>query len=389
MRYSMPPPTNRKIRPSLKRRIVFALVGVAAVLVRLLTAPWRAKVSHSRKDDRPVFLYEPYGMGDVLALQPLVVTHLATGRRVILASRPQWSEIIPPHPRFTFVPVSPKYASTDPAEKYQGFIRDVFSVARTLRVHAAGSEGIDVRGDVRSLVILYLAGCGSVHTLPRYYTANDCLVMPFAAHRVPLRRDVSRRLLNGAFAPAGAVLPRSSVNHLLPSGAVMPDSRRVGLIPLTPWEGKRWIPELWRETIHKLKARGFQPVVLCGPKETDDAIQAVGGAITGMEFREADGVRKWVALLTKCGSVISVNTGPMHIADALDKPLVVLEGGSRLPLWAPEGDHAYVLNHQHAAGCAPCHQVGDLKKCHRRCMALTRPDEVMSALNAVLRSPKA
>lgn len=386
MRYSMPPPVNRKIRPSLKRRLMFTLVGIAAVLVRLLTAPWRAKASRSHSDDRVVFLYEPYGMGDVLALQPLVVAHLAAGRRVILAARAPWRELIPPHPRFTFAAASPKYASYSPSEKYKGFVRDVLSLARALRVHAVGSEGIDVRGDVRSLIILYLAGCGSVSTLPRYFTANDCIVMPLAAHRVPLRSDVSRRLLNGAFAPAGAVLPRSSVRHLLPSGAVIPDFRRIGLIPLTPWEGKCWIPELWREVLVKLKARGFHPVVLCGPGESFPALAAVGAEGLNLECREANTVRKWVALLAKCGSVISVNTGPMHLADALDKPLVVLEGSSRLPLWAPEGDRAFVLHHQQAAGCAPCHQVGDIRKCHRRCMALIRPDEVLNALNEVLRN---
>jgi ADP-heptose:LPS heptosyltransferase len=167
----------------------------------------------------------------------------------------------------------------------------------------------------------------------------------------------------------------------MPAGVVVPDPRRVGLVPLTPWAGKRWPPERWREIAQKLKASGRAPVVLCGPGERAAALAAAGCGADDVECREADGVRKWVALLAKCGAVVTVNTGPMHLADALDKPLVVIEGGSRLPLWAPEGERAFVVHHQTAAGCAPCHQVGDVG-CGRRCLALVRVDEVLEALRA-------
>lgn len=382
MQFSTPPPTNRTLLPSAKRRVVFALVGLAAVFLRFITSPVRAVLARSCRD-RPVFLYEPYGMGDVLALQPLVLAHLAAGRRVVLAARAPWKDLIPPHPSFTFVPVSPAYASTDATKKYRGFVRSVLSLARLLYPYAAGADGLDVRGDVRSLVILYLAGCGSVYTLPRYYTANDCLVMPFAARRVEMPRNVSRRLLNGVFAPAGVVLTRSRVNHLLPSPPPVVDDHRIGIIALTPWIGKCWFPELWRETIDRLRADSLCPILLCGPDEKADALAAIGCSVSAIECHEADDVRSWVAELAECGAIITVNTGPMHLADALDKPLVVLEGSSRLPLWAPEGNRAFVVHHQDVAACAPCHQVGDTITCGRRCMRLILPDEVIAALATV------
>ncbi len=383
MQYSVPPDETVSIMPSFKRRVAFAACGLLAILVRIATAHRRAVLARKR-NSKPIFLYEPYGMGDIIALQPLILSYLDSGRKVILATKPTWGEIIPPHPAFTFLPVSPAYTAYDVSKKYRGFFKSAYRLAKSLQEHAAGSEGIDVRGDVRSIIILYLAGCGTVRTLPRYYTANDCRVMPFAAQRVQLLRGVSRRIANAAFAPLGTYLKRPNLAHLLPPAGIIPDFRRIGLVPLTPWEGKRWIPELWRETILRLRSEGFAPVLLCGPEETDAAFAAVGSEDLHLECREAKNVRSWVALLAKCCSIITVNTGPMHIADALDKPLVVLEGSSRLPLWAPEGDRAYVVHHQDVAGCAPCHQVGDSKKCHRRCMALIRPDEVMHALEEVL-----
>lgn len=382
MRFNIPPPDPAtRIVPSFARRAAFALGGLAAVGTRILTAPWRAGLARTRGKNVPVFLYEPYGMGDIVALQPLVMAYLAAGCQVVLAAKPAWGCLIPPHPAFTFIPVSPAYTSYDPAKKYRGFFRDARAMAAALRPQAAGAEGIDVRGDVRSLVILYLAGCGRVRTLPRYFTANDCRVMPFAAHFVPLRRDVSRWRVNAAFAPSGVELQRPTMKHLMPAGVVVPDQRRIGLVPLTPWEGKRWAPERWRELILKLKATGRTPVVLCGPGESADARTAVACKSEEVECREAADVRKWVALLAKCGAVVTVNTGPMHLADALDKPLVVIEGGSRLPLWAPEGDCAVIVHHQTEAGCAPCHQIGNAD-CGRRCLSLVGVDDVLEALRS-------
>ena len=380
--FSSPPDPESRILPSLMRRMAFFALGIAAILVRIATACNRAKKARQQHAP-PVFIFEPFGMGDIIVLQPLVLAWLAAGHQVILAAKPAWAEIVPPHPAFTFIAVSPTYASTDSTHKHHGLFKELRALGRMLKPQSAGSTGIDVRGDVRSLILLYLAGCRTVHTLPRYYTANDCRVPPFAAQRVKLLRDVSRRTVNAAFGPPDIPLTRPTLSHLLPKTGVIPDANRIGLIPLTPWTGKRWIPEYWRETILRLRAEGFTPIVLCGPEEAAAAIEAVNGNDLRLICQEADSVRKWVARIAKCGSVITVNTGPMHIADALNKPIVVLEGPSRLPLWAPEGDRTFVVHHQGEAGCAPCHPVGNLNTCGHRCMRLVRPDEVLAALKDV------
>lgn len=381
-RFSSPPAPKSRILPPLTRRIAFFALGVAAILVRIATAHHRAKLARQRHEP-PIFIYEPFGMGDIIVLQPLVLTWLTAGRHVVLAAKPTWAEIVPPHPAFTFIAVSPTYANSNSTRKHHGLFKELHALSRTLNPHVAGSIGIDVRGDVRSIILLYLAGCRTVRTLPRYYTANDCCVPPFAAQRVKLIRNVSRRIVNTAFGPLDTPLSRPSLSHLLPKTGVIPDANRIGLVPLTPWGGKRWIPENWREIILRLRTEGFNPVLLCGPDETAAAIEAVNGSDLQLECREADSVRSWVAKLAKCGSVITVNTGPMHIADALNKPIVVLEGPSRLPLWAPEGDRTFVVHHQGEAGCAPCHPTGDLDTCGHRCMRLVRPDEVLTALKTV------
>ena len=103
------------------------------------------------------------------------------------------------------------------------------------------------------------------------------------------------------------------------------------------------------------------------------------------EVLEAKTVPDWVRLLSTCGAAVCVNTGPMHVADALDLPLVVVDGASRLPLWAPEGPRSAVVEHQADVPWAPVHPTSSNGPAVQRgVMALVRPDEVLSALERVL-----
>ena len=121
--------------------------------------------------------------------------------------------------------------------------------------------------------------------------------------------------------------------------------------------------------------------------------------VLAMTVRELDGFLDqaffhgaWIpivaAILAACGAVVSVNTGPMHVADAMGLPLVVLDGASRLPLWAPEGPRSVVLQHQDRVPGAPFHPTASNGAAVQRAvMALVAPDEVLAL--PFLSSPRA
>ena len=383
---------DRPILPSRPRRLAFAAIGLAAVAARALTAPRRAFGTNRNRVGALVL--EPFGMGDALLLQPLVRSLLATGRKVAFAGNPAWAPLFPAAERFVFVPSTPAWARPDPAGKYRRPVRDLLHAARTLRPFAKGADCIEPRGDPRAILALYLAGARTVRSLPRYWSATDCRLPPLAARFVPLDRRATRREVSRAFAPPGVPYGRPDVSHLL-RGAPAPDPRAVGLIPLTPWEGKRWPPEHWATLIEGLRARGLSPTLLCGPGETDAALRACnltladaardqGGA--GLPVHEAASCAEWPRLLAACGAVATVNTGPMHVADALDLPLVVLDGASRLPLWAPEGPRSVVLQHQGRVPDAPFHPTASNGPSVRRAvMALVEPEEALAALERVMK----
>ena len=383
-------PRRRRIWPSPARRAAFLALGLAAVLVRAATAPRRALLARRiRGAARPVLVFEPFGMGDALLLQPLVRAHLDAGRRVVFAGRAAWAPLFPPHPRFSFLPLAPAWADPDPARKYARPLRDLAAAARALAPAARGADCIDPRGDPRSILALYRAGAARVFSLPRYWSATDCRLPPLAARFAPLDRDAPRRVVSRAFAPAGVPYGRPDLSHLLDPAAPPPDPRAVALVPLTPWEGKRWPPERWAALVAALRARGDRPVLLCGPGEAAAAAAAISApsansACDTPPACEAADVRAWTRALSACGAAVCVNTGPMHLADALGVPLVVVDGASRLPLWAPEGPRSAVVHHQDDVPWAPVHPTrANGPAVQRGVMALVTPDEVLAALERV------
>lgn len=376
------PEKPRTIYPSWPRRVAFRLLGWTAVLVR--GCMWIPRsIASIREPRRPLLIVEPYGMGDALLLQPLIRAWLDTGRTVTLAARPAWKPLFPAHPHFRFLPFEPAWARTDAARKYRHPLRDVRDAVSVLYSAARGADVIEPRGDVRALLVLHLAGAARVFTLERYFSANDCRVPFLAGIRAPVRRDVTRRVLSAAWLPPGAPDERVSLAHLRPAAAKAPrkPSRRIGLIPSTTWRGKRWPDEHWRALVPRLRERGWDPVWLCGPGETASLPNA---APQNPVARVSQTVSQWVAELDACAAVIAVNTGPMHLADALDKPLIVLDGPSRLPLWAPENPNAIVLHRQNLVPWAPVTPHGNGIRSQKKLMALITPDDVLQALDSLL-----
>ena len=389
--YPFPDPP-REIFPGFGSRLAFKLLVVAAVAVRAAT--WPARLfrrvfpgsAGKPGPDRGVLLLEPFGMGDALLLQPLVLSWLASGRRVALAGKPEWKPMFPPHERFSYLPARPHWVSSGGLPKWILLPLDIVRTAWTLRRAARGSLCICPRGDARAVIALWLSGADEVRTLPRYFSANDCRVSRLAATLVELDRMAPRRIVSRAFAPHGAAYGRPSLCHIRRSGfeaeAAVGSGRRIGIVPKASIPEKEWIPGYWARFVGRLVEKGFSPVAFCGPGEEAAACEALGGA--DVAIRTVTGPAEWVSLLDSCEAVVSVNTGPMHIADALDKPLVVIDGPSRLPLWAPEGDRSIVLHRQDIAPDMPMH-FGRPHQRQDRVMSLVTPQMALQALEELVK----
>lgn len=365
-------------------------VGLKRRLAGRLLALWAAAAARRRRgepDGRRAVILEPYGMGDLISLEPLVRQLRGVGWQVHIAAQPAWRGLFTPVQTDGWCDFTAPWSHYSSGKKYEAgalFGAELRDSRVRLRASAAGAVGIDTRGDVRSVLMLWLAGCRQVWSLDRYL-GTDLALPASSASQVPTDSSLPRWRLNltcfTALTNQRAVERPPDLRHLIPPG-VQPIERRVALIPVAPWRGKLWEPARWRELIAGLQARGWQTLGLCGPQQTGAARVALGEVTP---VTECASLPDWALELARSRLVVTLDTGPMHLAAALGVPLVALFGQGLLPLWAPAGERSVVVSHQADPDFRPCHPLGKNWPDGARFMSRITVAEVMAGVELAQR----
>lgn len=133
---------------------------------------------------------------------------------------------------------------------------------------------------------------------------------------------------------------------------------RVGLVLGTSWATKEWPQEKWYSLIKSLQYRA-NFVCLGGPKEATqykplmDSLAAEGIDHIMLNMLGKTTLQEVGALIDSCDVVVTADTGSLHIALALDKPVVALFGPTDPKLWGPlTGTFKVLVNDElHCLGC--------------------------------------
>ncbi|MBP2654183.1 MAG: rfaQ 3 [Firmicutes bacterium] len=86
------------------------------------------------------------------------------------------------------------------------------------------------------------------------------------------------------------------------------------------------------------------------------------------------------ALIDEAAVLVTVDTGPMHIANALKTPVVALFGPTDPKGWGPRGERDIVISKN--VECSPCWGKGECS--FNRCLAEIPADEVVVATKKIL-----
>ncbi len=119
----------------------------------------------------------------------------------------------------------------------------------------------------------------------------------------------------------------------------------------TAQHDKHWPAERWGEVIRGMLAGvPGAAVLVCGSEREAALAQQVvdaagppaqGGRVLNLARRQFT-LPRLVALTARAHSMVSVDTGPAHVAAAMDCPLVVLYGGFGWARWRPRAPHSSV-----------------------------------------------
>ena len=157
----------------------------------------------------------------------------------------------------------------------------------------------------------------------------------------------------------------------------------------TSQEPKSWLPENFAAVAAALSP-GFNIVLTGSPKEqplTEKicALLPPGTRLPLIAAGHLSGTGPFAALIAQAAAVVAGDTLALHLASALETPLVGIYGGSRpgdnRPLFGPQA-----LLYDNTVPCAPCYK----ERCplrgtdHLRCQRAVTPAQVLAALARLL-----
>ncbi len=163
--------------------------------------------------------------------------------------------------------------------------------------------------------------------------------------------------------------------------------RSVVLLPGARWQNKRWPAEFFAEAVKRLAAQdpnlSFAVLGVAGDRPLAEVIcRAAPDRCLDLTGRTS--LSEMIEWLRQAELVISNDTGPLHVAAALGRPIIAMYGPSDPRYTGPHNQAASVLQAKHLP-CVPCMK----QTCHYHetlaCLRTITPAEVASRAHAALR----
>lgn len=259
--------------------------------------------------------------------------------------------------------------------------------------HALAGEGYDqaivLPNSLKSALVPFFAGIrlrtGYLGEL-RWGLLND--VRRLSARRLPQMAERFAALALAHGEPLARPLPGPG---LVVTEAERRDAlARLGLAPRGPvvalcpgaeyGPAKRWPARYFGQLAQRLAGRGFEAWLLGSPHDAgigEEIVRASGGACLNLCGRTTLGDA--IAVLASSALAVSNDSGLMHVAAALGKPLIALYGSSSPAFTPPFSPAATILKLD--LPCSPCFK----RECplgHFNCMMQLTPERVLAAVES-------
>lgn len=243
---------------------------------------------------------------------------------------------------------------------------------------------VDFQGAIRSAVIARIAGCRRVigEARPREWPARLLFgerVETRGAHVIEQDVEIASAVAGDALKPVTPLLPvdptaEAWCDRLLEGEAAMP----VALIaPGAGWGAKRWPVERYAAVARGLGERGMRVVVNAGPGEEAMAF-ALEGLTGGAAKPVSASLDQLIGLTRRIALCVAGDTGPLHLACALGRPVVGIYGPTDPSRNGPFGTRFAVLRN-------PTSKRDHSRRAEPEAGLLTiTPDDVLRAADGLL-----
>jgi heptosyltransferase-2 len=163
-------------------------------------------------------------------------------------------------------------------------------------------------------------------------------------------------------------------------------SRVVGIAPGAAFgSAKQWEQEWYQQVARWMMEMGFFVMVFGTEKDCElgDFILQGTAQAQGRNLAGQTSLRELMASIASCRCLLTNDSGPMHLADAVGTPAVALFGSTDSGWTGPRSRNHHVL--QSKVPCSPCF----LRECplDRECMKELSVNAVIQSLEEILEIP--
>jgi lipopolysaccharide heptosyltransferase II len=182
------------------------------------------------------------------------------------------------------------------------------------------------------------------------------------------------------------------VEQMLHDAGVQPDEQVIVChVSSNNGQSKRWPIPYWATLIDRLVREEHAQVVLSGASSD---LPIIEGVMRRMQERAINlagktSLTQLAALLQRADLVISGDSGPMHMAVAVDTPLIAIHGPTNPSLGGPVSPDATILRSH--IWCSPCYNAKDPADCRfytTQCMKNILPSVVFAVAREKLHAGK-
>ncbi len=237
---------------------------------------------------------------------------------------------------------------------------------------------IDLHGNPRSFLLRLLTGAPLTVVVKKSTLARKALVW-FKFKSSSLGKSVREKILD-CLAPldvpvqntATQLFPDKNLSALIALG-VDPTRKLIGVAPGAKHATKRWGVEKFAEAANRLGAFPNSQVLVLGDKNdrpvASDVFQKISAPAKNLAGFTS--LKELISVVSRLSILVTNDSGIMHIAEALDIPLVAMFGPTVRPLgfapYKPTSRVAELIN----LPCRPCslHGTNTCPLKHHQCMA--------------------
>jgi heptosyltransferase-2 len=175
----------------------------------------------------------------------------------------------------------------------------------------------------------------------------------------------------------------SYVQELLQGSGIEASDKMVVIAPGSIWMTKRWLPERFAEVSDLLIKEAGTKVIFLGSKDDEKLCIEIANLMKGKPIILAGktSILQSAAIISQCKVILSNDSAPVHMASAMNKPVVAIFG-STIPEFgfAPYGESHIIIEKK--MECRPCgiHGKNKCPKKHFKCMTEITTQEVFEAL---------